>query len=175
MQLPLCPKIGEVPDGQDKFQSWSGNYGYYRRNDTQSNPYKTDKTLNETFDTDALQLNKTLCASMAYTNKSQVNKKGPGVAVESHICLSRTNSMESFVSQREWFKIFEERGSPERFSDCFAAFALPDRQLLMPVAKIAKLVKMCIGDDCPKFILDRFIEKANRSSLNGLISWESFR
>lgn len=47
--LTLTPKIGVTPDGQSKFDSWSGSSGYYRKPDTKYDPYKTDKMYSGVF------------------------------------------------------------------------------------------------------------------------------
>jgi hypothetical protein len=56
-RFPLTKKVGEVPEDDEKFLSWSGPYGYYRRPDAVTSPFKTDKMYSDMVDVEEMKFN----------------------------------------------------------------------------------------------------------------------
>jgi hypothetical protein len=76
LSFPLTPKIGEFPSDQDKFGSWSGNYGYYPRDAVTTSPFLTEKQMKGNISKEELIANKMITTQMFTKNKSQVEFKG---------------------------------------------------------------------------------------------------
>lgn len=176
-RLPLARKVGEVPEYEDKFASWSGTHGYYTRPDTVPNPFKTDKMLNSAFDKSKLVENVTLCTTLRELNKSQVEFK-PRTATDAKI-MSRSSSHATFVDQRTMSAIMRERGTVDNFYCSFervsCGWGSSGEDVSVPVKHVGAVVNDCLGSDAPEFIVDKFIELCNRNSAGGRITWSRFR
>jgi hypothetical protein len=176
-KLPLARKVGEVPENEDKFNSWSGTHGYYTRPETVSNPFKTDKMLNQSFDKSKLVDNVTLCTTLRELNKSQVEFK-PSTATDSKI-MSRSSSRATFVDQRTMSCIMKERGTEDNFMSSFervsGGSAAYGDDMSIPLKHVSAVVNDCMGTEAPEFIVDKFVELCNRNSAGGRITWSRFR
>lgn len=178
-KLPLAKKVGEVPEDEDKFSSWSGTHGYYTRPDTVSNPFKTDKMLNGTFDKSKLIDNVTLCTTLREINKSQVEFK-PRTGHDPKM-LGKSSSRTYFVDQRTLSSIMKEQGTEEKFQVSFEKFSNASgwqgngEELSVPIKSVAAIVNDCMGTEAPEFIVDKFVELCNRNSAGGRITWSKFR
>ena len=172
-KLPLAKKVGEVPEDEDKFASWSGSHGYYSRPETVSNPFKTDKMINGTFDKNEMVHNLTLCSTQRDINKSQVEFK-PSSGHDPKM-LSKSTSKAYFVDQRELSRIMQDKGTVENFKISFENICASGGQPysgdpLIPVSQVHKVISDCLGVDAPEFITDKFIELCNKNSVAGIIA-----
>lgn len=176
-RLPLTKKVGEVSEDEDKFLSWSGSHGYYTRPATVSNPFKTDKMLNSTFDRTEMINNVTLCTTQREMNKSQVEFK-PKTGHDLKM-LGRSSSRNYFVDQRWLSRIMEERGTEESFQISFDKVydGLPDsgpertKYYSIPIRSVREVVNDCMGLESPEFIVDKFIELSNYHSAGGTVCY----
>jgi hypothetical protein len=167
-KLPLAKKVGEVPEDEDKFHSWSGNHGYYTRPETVSNPFKTDKMLNSTFDKSKMIENVTLCTTQREINKSQVEFK-PKSGHEPKM-LGKSSSRASFVDQRTMSSIMHENGTVENFKTAFdkvSTYHGYGTEPSIPIKSVGSVVSDCMGTEAPEFIVDKFVEACNRNSAAG--------
>lgn len=173
-QLPLTPKVGEVPEGCPKFNSWSGVHGYYKRPDTALNPFVTDKMMSGHFDKEFMLHNQSLCSTMRETNKSTVEFK-VNLKVKPKM-LSTSNSKESFIDQRYIANQICEISSSDNFERSFDKFATwdSDDNKFLKITDIPDLIRDCMGI-APDFVVDKFKELAKRESVAGRISWPIFR
>lgn len=173
----MARKVGEVPENEEKFHSWSGVHGYYTRPETVSNPFKTDKMLNSTFDKSKMIENLTLCATQREINKSQVEFK-PRTAYEPKM-LGRSTSSANFVDQRTLSSIMHEKGKEEYFQESFervSGSSLENGEdISVSIKSIPAVVNDCMGTDAPEFIVDKFVEVCNKNSAGGRITWSKFK
>ena len=175
-RLPLTKKVGEVAEGEEKFQSWSGTHGYYTRPATVSNPFKTDKMLSGTFDKDEMINNVSLCTTLRELNKSQVEFK-PKTGTDAKM-LGTSSSMSYFVDQKLLSHIMQENGTEEKFHASFDKIydSLPEsgpersKYYSIPVKRVRDVVNDCMGIESPEFIVNKFIELSNYHSAGGRIS-----
>ena len=176
-KLPLTKKVGEVPEDEDKFQSWSSTFGYYGRPDITLNPFKTDKMYSGNFDDKEMKFNKSLTSSLRDLNKSQVEFK-PKKGSDSKM-LGKTSSMTSFVHQRKMNELMKELGTVENFQTAFESTYL-DRDFKsmknsLSLKYIPEVVNRCLGTESPDFIVDKFVDLSRKNSMSGRISWAQFR
>jgi len=176
-RLPLTKKVGEVAEGEEKFQSWSGTHGYYTRPATVSNPFKTDKMLSGTFDKDEMINNVSLCTTLRELNKSQVEFK-PRTGNDAKM-LGTSSSMSYFVDQKLLSHIIQEHGTEENFRTSFDKIydSLPEsgpersKYYSIPVKRVRDVVNDCMGLESPEFIVNKFIELSNYHSAGGRKSY----
>lgn len=175
-KLPLAKKVGEVPEDEDKFLSWSGSHGYYTRPATVSNPFKTDKMINGVFETSEMIHNVSLCTTQRELNKSQVEFK-PKSGYDPKM-LGRSTSKAYFVDQRTLSKIMTEQGTVEQFQISFDKVydSLPEaggpergEYYSIPLKNVPAVVNDCMGVEAPEFIVDKFIELCNKNSAAGTV------
>lgn len=174
-QLPLTPKVGEVPVSEDKYSAWSGTHGYYGRPETVQDTYKTDKMLNSRFDHEGMVNNQLLCTTMREKNKSTVEFK-PSVDGDSKM-LSRSTSMENFVNQRKMASLMQEKGTVENFQASFEKILSSSKlssEKGLDVRDALFVIQDCLGDDAPEFISDKFIALCKKNSFLGKITWSQF-
>jgi hypothetical protein len=181
-RFPLTKKVGEVPEDEEKFLSWSGPYGYYRRPDAVTNPFKTDKMYSDTVDVEEMKFNKTLSSSLRDLNRSQVEFK-PKRATDARL-LGTTSSMASFVPQRKINDIMKTNGTLQNFQTLFEKICnereiqgLPSSHdtYFISLQFIPMIVSDCLGREAPEFIVDKFVELSRKHSVAGRISWAQFR
>jgi hypothetical protein len=151
LSFPLTPKIGEFPSDQDKFGSWSGNYGYYPRDAVTTSPFLTEKQMKGNISKEELIANKMITTRMFTKNKSQVEFKGkptaapgsttPGTAtslssfrgftssstrpVTSSQFLGKTTISDNFINYQQYLTILKDRtmnGSLEAFEKAFETY-----------------------------------------------------
>jgi hypothetical protein len=123
VQLPLTPKIGNVPADTDKYLSWSGKHGYYQRPVTSgaSLSYKTDKMLSPAFTSADLSLNRTINTRLMQRNKSLVEFKGQ-IGGGGAKLMSRSNSVESYTHFSHHIHLLHDFGGEEAFRKSFEKF-----------------------------------------------------
>lgn len=178
IKLPPTAKIGETPEGTSKFGSWHGSSGYYKRPDTSLDPYKTDKMMQAGPSSEESLNNYTLCSTMRASNKSKVsvNRTQDTVAKE----FTKSQNMENYIDQRSWSKNLLNYDY-DSFRDSFFLFTEDDVNLLEDgnisvwTRSIPKIVKHCLGNDTPEFIIDRFSVLSRKYNNEGRISWDAFR
>lgn len=172
-RLPLTPKVGEVPPNVDKFASWSGNFGYYPRAATATPQFKTDKMLSGSFNLDDLILNRTVCSRLSNKNKSLVEYKSSAQVEDNHKMFTRSNCFESHVFHKRYRQLMNERGSPEHFRGSFEKFRVNGRDCVS-FYEIDLVVKDCLGNDAPEFIVGKFKDFSSSFAMRGEINWKDF-
>jgi len=179
-RFPLTKKVGEVPEDEEKFLSWSGPYGYYQRPDAVTNPFKTDKMYSDTVDVEEMKFNKTLSSTLRDLNRSQVEFK-PKRSTDARL-LGTTSSMASFVPQRKINEIMKTAGTLENFKTSFEKICnereiqgLPSSHAyVISLQYIPMIISDCLGREAPEFIVDKFVELSRKHSVAGRISWTQF-
>ena len=121
-QKMMPKKIGEVPENEEKYSSWSGTSGYYKRLPTERDLYKTDKMLSSTVSVEDLLLNKALCTKMSHTNKSQVEFKPKSKNTQLNASLTRSNSFETFVNHKKFYDYYNYYVTQENFQYAFMKY-----------------------------------------------------
>lgn len=173
--LPPTRNIGEHPDGASKFAAWAGTSGYYRRPETLSNPYKSDKMISGCYTTEELKTNVSLCHTMAHSNKSKVvdNRKATGLKATE---FTRSQAMDAFQDQRDWSRklLAEDQSSFEQSFREYAIEENTDFSMTVWTRNVAKVVKLNLGSSVPEFIHDRFSVLSRKYADEGRISWISF-
>lgn len=175
IKLPLTPKVGVIED--NKFASWSGTHGSYGLPPTQPPTFKTDKMLSGSFSFDEMVLNRTVCAKMTAKNKSLVefNKTNTNGLKKT---MTRSNSSESFVHFKQHQLLMQQYGSLEQFRSSFIKY--PPKKFktsnvdVISVYDAELVVKDCLGDDAPEFILYKVRELCFHYAINGEVSWDDF-
>mmetsp|Transcript_12973 Transcript_12973/g.19518 ORF Transcript_12973/g.19518 Transcript_12973/m.19518 type:complete len:365 (+) Transcript_12973:44-1138(+) len=178
--LTLTPKIGVTPEGESKFQSWSGQSGYYRKPDVKYDPYKTDKMYSGGFTKSELVANATLCGTLRESNKSKVETKFGGTQAQT---LSRSRTMESYINQRSWNDLLLEYGTSDRFCEAFNEFLIDPTNKINDsnedgeiwIQDVEKCVKYCLTDTVPEFVLDRFVILSRKYIVQNRLKWRDFR
>lgn len=185
LQIPLTPKIGEMRPGGDKYLSWSGKYGYYpNRTSTASNSsFVTEKMLSPAFTLEDLVRNRTINSRQLNRAKSLVEFKGrsnssgtlTGTMRQSY---SRSNFFESYVNYKDYQQLMRERGTPEMFKDAFDQHLRarpngPGTEVVC-IHEVEQVVKDCLGDDCPDFIIYKFRELSIGAAINIELHWLDF-
>jgi hypothetical protein len=175
-QLPLAPKIGEVPPNVDKFKSWSGNHGYYKRPDAIINPYKTDKMLSDKVSLEDVLQNQSICSTLRNNNKSQVSKiRVATQLLNDQKMLGKSNFSLSFIDYKtvvsEFILHIEDFEQPFNGNIDAVEHILDsnDDGKSVSLSRVPIVVRDTLGSDVPNFILDRFVESCNRRSLEGNI------
>lgn len=174
-RLPLTPKVGEVSPGADKFASWSGPYGYYPRAATASPQFKTDKMLSGSFNLEELVLNRTVCTRLLNRNKNLVEFKSTEGLGDSGMrkSYSRSNCFETYVHHGHFRELMAQRGTEEGFRESFLRFQKLGADCVS-YYEIDLLVKDCLGDDAPEFIISKFKEFASSYAVRGELFWRDF-
>lgn len=175
IKLPPTPKIGETPEGTSKFDSWAGVSGYYKRPETNFNPYMTDKMLAGGPTPEEASFNASLCASMRVTNKSKVDVKRVN-SLESKE-FTKSQNMENYIDQRSWSKKLNDFDY-DSFRDSFFLYMEGDslsEDGSVFTKNIAKVVKHALSNDTPEFILDKFTVLSRKFAVEGRIAWSAFR
>lgn len=163
----------------NKFYAWSTGYGtpaserkehgYYRRRDERS--FSTDnlKDYNE----DEWKRSSILCNSMMMTNRNQVVRDTSGARVVQPPSLARSVSSATFIDFMK-FKGLDADQLHESMKAAFDSFAREhDGTISLNDAK--KVVKMCIGDETPEFILDKFSVLFWKVSVDHRLHWVDFK
>jgi hypothetical protein len=182
IKLPPTSKIGETPEGRSKFDSWHGNSGYYKRPETYLDPYKTDKMMCVGPTDEEAITNATLCATMRASNKSKVDVKRTNGTVAQE--FTKSQNMENYIDQRSWSKKLLDYDY-DSFRDSFFLFLEEDAKTNLASSddfsisvwtkNVPKIVKHCLGNDVPEFIIDRFAVLSRKYNNEGRISWVVFR
>jgi len=164
----------------NKFYVWATGYGnpaserkehgYYRR-ENKSSGFRTDKFKD--YNEDEWKRSSILCNNMMMTNRNQVVRDtsgGPSVQPPS---LARSVSSATFIDFMN-FKGLDPEQVQESMKAAFESFAREsDGTISLDDAK--KVVKMCIGDDTPEFILDKFSVLCWKISAAQRIYWVDFK
>lgn len=182
LQIPLTPKIGEVRPGADKYLSWSGKYGYYPDQTSSSNSsFVTEKMLSPAFTLEDLVRNRTINSRQLNRAKSLVEFKGRSGALTGTMrqSYSRSNFFESFVNYKDYQQLMRERGTPEMFKDAFEQHlrARPNHGTdpeVVCIHEVEQVVKDCLGDNCPDFIIYKFRELSIGAAINIELHWSDF-
>ena len=175
IKLPLTPKVGTIED--NKFASWSGTHGSYSLLPTGAPTFKTDKMLSGSFTFDEMVLNRTVCAKLSNKNKSLVEfTKNTNSALKK--TLTKSNSMESFVHYQHYQRLLHEAGSYEQFKISFDKYRrVKPNTMNMDVISVFEtdlVVKDCLGDDAPEFILYKVRELCHSVAKNNEVFWDDF-
>jgi hypothetical protein len=180
--LPLTPKVGTIEDG--KFDGWSGAHATYQRTPVNATSWQTDKMASGSFTFDEMVLNRTVCKTMMNKNKSLVEFKGragSAGAPDFKKTLAKSSSMESFVDYRKFQSLMKEYGSNDQFYTSFQRFLKPKpynpsyRPEVISAFETDFVVKNCLGDDAPEFILYKVREFGQSVAIQGEITWDEFR
>jgi hypothetical protein len=192
--MPLTPKVGEVPPESEKFASWSNSCGYYTRDPVQSSVFQTEKQMKGGFTKEDLIQNRTICNKMFTTNKSQVEFKGKNNGATgtlsrsgslsnnelSRTMLSRTSTSGTFIDHKYYRSIMEEQGSMDNFEKSFFNYIKPKptnqfRSDVISLFDLDLIVKDCLGENVPEFMIDKFKELGNAVAVHGEIIWTDFQ
>lgn len=179
--LPLTPKVGVIEDG--KYDGWSGTHAGYPRTPLNSTTWQTDKMLSGSFTFDEMVLNRSVCKTMMNKNKSLVEFKGRAGSAGGDLkkTLSKSSSTESFVDYRKFQTLMREFGSDDQFYSSFQKFIKPKpynpvfRPEVISLYETDFVVKNCLGDDAPDFILYKVREFSQSVAVQGELTWEEFR
>lgn len=179
--LPLTPKVGTIEDG--KFEGWSGTHGGYHRTPANGTAWQTDKMLSGSFTFDDMVLNRSVCKTMMTKNKSLVEFKGKAASSNGDLkkTLTKSSSAEAFVDYRKFQDLMRDYGSNDQFYTSFQRFLKPRpnnpvfRPEVISVYETDFVVKNCLGDDAPEFILYKVREFGQSVAIQGEISWDEFR
>lgn len=173
VRLPLTPKVGEVPPDVEKFASWSGTHGYYPRAATATPQFKTDRMLNDSFNLDDLILNRTVCSRLLNKNKSLVEYKSTSGMDSEQRTLSRSNTFETHVFHKRYLELLCEHDRTEKFREAFSKYQRNGNDSVS-FYEIDLLVKDCLGNDAPEFIIGKFKEFGSSVTVRGEIQWKDF-
>lgn len=189
LKFPLTSKIGEVPPEHDKFAGWSANHGYYNRDPVTTSAFQTEKMMKGTFTKDDLILNKMVTTGMFTKNKSQVEYKGKTGGSSTNLLATsnnfgKTNIAQHFVDHKHYLRVLRENGSLENWQRSFEKYLklnpvstlTRSRELnqIISLFDIDLVVRDCIGEDAPEFILDKFKELGNAVAVHGEVAWSDF-
>jgi len=177
--MPLTPKIG-IPE-EDKFSSWSAPHGTYLRDSVAPNYFKTDKMLSNSISKQDLLESITVMSQLYKTNKNQVEFKGrkttPGSLSSSGsfatTTLSRSNTMESFVDYKSSLNLMKEVGTSNNFARSFQKYLKTNNnqdnasQEVISLFDTDLVVRDCLGENAPEFIVEKFKELNNSVAVHG--------
>lgn len=179
-RLPLTGKVGEVPEHMEKFASWSGSFGYYNRARTATPAFQTDKMLSGSFNLEDLILNRTVCSRLSNKNKSLVEYKSSGGLNGERPVFNRTNATETHVYHQRFRDFMKEHGTPENFYESFKRFQKLHAKTYdakiecISFYEVDLVVKDCLGDDAPEFIIGKFKEFCSSFTVRGEVYWKDF-
>jgi hypothetical protein len=180
-QYPLTPKVGTLESG--KFDGWSGTHASYGRVSAQSAGWQSDKMLSGSFTFDDMILNRSVCQTMLKKNKSMVEYKGkkPGADFDLRRTLSRSTSQENFVDFKRYQKLMHDFGTDDQFYSSFQIYlkskpySPANRPEVISLYETDFVVRNCLGDDAPDFILYKVKEFAFSVAVQGELTWDEMR
>lgn len=183
-RVPPTLKVAETLEGRaNRFQEWSPVYGYYSRPESTLNPFQTDKMRSMMYNTDYFSVNALICKTMREANKNQVVKLDkPLLKSDSRpLILTRSVSHQSFIDSvaksKEASKITE---NIEAWDSAFGTVALNNPRkdgddYYITMKQVTKVVYMAIGEDVPRFVMDKFLILCKKAEAGGRIYWTDFR
>lgn len=163
---------------ENRFHAWETDYnrinnhthGYYYRAPVQLNTYNNDNRKN--YNMSEWKQNATICNTMMKMNRNSV-VRDTGVAgyeVKRPLSLARTNSSDNFIDFVKWKVTDDLEG---RLKEAYDVFVNQNGNVY--VKDMKKLIKFCLGDDTPTFILDKYAILAWKSSTDNVLKWDDFR
>jgi hypothetical protein len=187
LKFPLTDKIGEVPLDQDKFTSWGNAPGYYPRETVSSSNFQTEKMMKGTYSKEDAVDGRMLSTQMFMKNKSQVEFKGKMGGSTRNLSYStstfgKTIVSQNYVDHKHFLQLMKEKGATENFRRSFEKYiklnptsTLKDTgDTLISLFDVDLVVKDCLGDETPEFILDKFKELGNSFAVHGELAWKDF-
>ena len=169
-----------------KYCQWNDTSGYYTRSQVILDPYKTEKSLTLQTSTENLNLSVRINNEQRERNRSQVVRKDK-LALPP---LNGTTVYEKhFINQKSW-KNELLSVNEERWSACFDEYAVTlsenqqDETGLRSSYRIEgrfilqndlfKIVKSCLGENVPSFIIDKILTLGQIYSKERRIFYEDF-
>jgi hypothetical protein len=182
-QLGPTRKIGETEQSRDnRFHLWdthesNHSHGYYYRRDPTVTAYQTDNQSNMVYDSEELKSSTRCCNLMREVNKNQVLKVQPKSKFAQDSSrpksLMRSNSSSCYIDAVEW-KGIDPIAQEESFQAAFNSYAnISDGTI--SVKDASHVIKVCLGDTTPQFILDKFGVLSWKASIGGRVHWVDFR
>ena len=196
-RVPPTLKVAETLEGRaNRFQEWEGQYGYYAKATPLLNPFQTDTMRSMIYNTDHFKSNALICKTMREANKNQVVKLDkPLLTSEPRpIVLTRSVSHESFVdslsksahasgfsqvgggggsatidSTAAWEGAFRDVAS----SRLSGAPSQDDTYITMK--EVPRVVNRVLGEDVPRFIMEKFLLLSKKAEAGGRVYWEDFK
>lgn len=147
-------------------------HGYYYRTPAQFDPYYTGNRKN--YNKNEWNNSATICSKMMQANRNQVVRDTSlPTSFETSIpkALLRSTSSESFINFMNW-KNYDNVQVNDHLKQSFDKFAGEDGKVL--VKDVPKLVRDCLGEDTPAFVIDKYCVIAWKVSYCGKIAWNDF-
>jgi len=194
-RVPPTLKVAETLEGRaNRFNQWVQQYGYYAKPDTLLNPFQSDAMRSMQYNTEDFAWNAQICKTMREANKNQVVQLDKPLLKSDPrpIVLTRSVSHEAFVdsvtkaamasnfgetSNRErlnaWEGAFAEVAATRMASKTSVAASQDDTFITMK--DVSKVVYKVMGQDVPRFIMDKFMILCKKAEAGGRVYWEDFR
>ena len=167
MSDPFDPRV-------HKYNQRNDVSGYYTRAPLALKPFITEKAFTLHHDVSDVIKSVQVNATQRERNRSQVVRKENVIVPP---IQAGTMYLRDFIDQKFWQHPLAEH--QEKWQASFDEYALVDNQQSSEKAirrdDLAKVVKNCIGDDVPEFVLDKFKALGQIASVERKIYWSDFR
>ena len=185
-RVPPTLKVATTIYGRDnRFQEWNSTYGYYSRPDSLLQQFQTDNMNALRYNKEHLRASAGICATMRQNNKNQVVRLDkPLIKADPRpIVLTRSVSHEAFVNSVAKKREAEELGaSGEHYMEAFMAIGAANNlgaedqdDKYITMKDVPKVVNAVLGEDVPRFVIDKFTILAKKAEAGGRVYWADFR
>lgn len=189
-RVPPTLKVAETLEGRaNRFQEWQGQYGYYQNARPFLDPFQTDNMRSTTYNVEDFKWNAQICKTMREANKNQVVKLDKPLLTSDPrpVVLTRSVSHEAFVNTIAKSVHASNFGEGSQRLDMWeSAFTAIASSRLSPKAvsqddtyitmkEVQKVVNKVLGEDVPRFIVEKFMILCKKAEAGGRVYWEDFR
>jgi hypothetical protein len=193
-RIPPTLKVAETLENRAaRFQNWNGAYGYYGHPPVSLSAFMTDVHRSMQYNMSDFRSNAEVCRTMREANKNAVVKQDkPLVKSDPRpIVLTRSVSHESFVNSLSKgaeardlgvTRQLQQTGELLAWERAFNEVAALNQSRVgaqddtfITMKQVDKVVIAVLGQDVPRFVMEKFMILSKKAEAGGRVYWEDFK